>query len=442
MSIFSKIFGQKREIHSSPPVEFGRFSDGYKPDEKYDAWDLAIDAFEKNEYKSSLLAFLEYLKSPMVENVMHEEVNGQIHFKLLQGSKEIKGFMDQYTIRAEGKIANAHKVNIGFLRRLLEGNFNLKYGRYCLDEEQNITIIFDSIVHDASPYKLYYGLKEIALAADKQDDLLLDEFAADLLPVNYEHTRSISDREKEVKYAYLNKSINNVLNYLQHGRLNPSQYPGGITYLLLNTIYRLDFLIRPEGYLMEAFERMHRSYFTANDMSTKQKNHVLAKELREILERPKDKVISEMYYTTSTFGMITPTNHQKLVDAINSELENLTWYKENKYDEVALAIPGYIVGLSLFNYSLPEPDKELLQLYYEITEPEFFGELGFVSRFQHNHIFNKKAIRYEISEVESRWRSIYPKLKMDLNILNFADKISFTESYLRMLAVCNMSRTS
>ena len=51
-----------------------------------------------------------------------------------------------------------------------------------------------------------------------------------------------------------------MLHEVDDGKLNPIQYPGGITYLLLDAIYKLDFLVRPEGQTMETIERIIAAY--------------------------------------------------------------------------------------------------------------------------------------------------------------------------------------
>ena len=84
-----------------------------------------------------------------------------------------KANIEKVTI--EAKIAKTDTLNIGFMRRLLERNFQLRYSRFALDEENNITIRFDTSVLDGSPYKLYYALKELTTNADKLDDLLIDD---------------------------------------------------------------------------------------------------------------------------------------------------------------------------------------------------------------------------------------------------------------------------
>lgn len=58
----------------------------------------------------------------------------------------------------------------------MEQNFDLKYGCFVFDDDQNIIMVFDIYILDGLFYKLYYVLKEVVIRVDKYDDLLLDEF--------------------------------------------------------------------------------------------------------------------------------------------------------------------------------------------------------------------------------------------------------------------------
>ncbi len=434
MSIFSKIFGARSAHQDNPDIHFGRYSDAYKPAHKYDAWDRSVAHYEAREYHSAWKAFFEYLSDDDQENVTTFLSDKQLEFELLQGSKKIIGSANDQMIRASAKIVKAQAKDIGLLRQLIADNYNLKFGRYSLDDEGDISIVFDSLTVDASPYKLYYGLKEIALAADKQDDLLLEEFEQ-LSPVNDGHIDQIPVAERKLKAAFISHTIHEVLKEVHEGRLDANQYPGGITYLLLDTIYKLDFLTRPEGYTMEAFERMHRSYFAADGFSQNQKNHFLIRELQKVCQRPLEKLEGELYRTTATFGIISATQHQKFREIVEGELHNMDWYEENHYEEVALAIPGYIVGHALFYYSLPEADRELFLLYYQIMEPSFFSNLGFQNSFvSADGSLNKGRIRAKISQIIAKYRDVHPYLMANLKALSFADRLSFAKSYLRMIA--------
>ena len=107
--------------------------------------------------------------------------------------------------------------------------------------------------------------------------------------------------------------------------------------------------------MMETLERIHRLYFAKTDKNIAQKNRVLRKEFQKILDRSKEEAFKEMYRVNCTFGITVPVNHDRVKSFINGELHNMDWYQEHGYDDIALAIPGYIVGYCLFYYSVPKP---------------------------------------------------------------------------------------
>ena len=152
---FFDYFFSKKNTDSGPKIQFGRFSDAYKDELKYDAWDAALEQYENEEYLESYKSFFTYLSDESANNVVFEERGNQLHFEFYQGSKKIVGTADHTRITAEAKIAKAEKLHIGFLRRLLEENYQLRYSRYALDKDNNITAIFTSHIIDGSPYKFY-----------------------------------------------------------------------------------------------------------------------------------------------------------------------------------------------------------------------------------------------------------------------------------------------
>ena len=242
-----------------------------------------------------------------------------------KGRKKITGFANQKNLRAEAKIAKAESLNVGFMRRLIEQNFELMYSRFALDPNGNLTIVFDTYTLDGSPYKLYYALREVAIKADKQDDLLLDEFKM-LQPVDTSHLIDLPVEEKEAKYNYIQSQINGVLDEIEHGKLDKNKYSKGINTLIIDLVYRLDYLIKPEGHMMEALERIHRLNLTNDGKSTILKNQLLIKELQKLVNRPKDEFFKEMYSVTSTFGITSPVSHDRVVGFIDGELHNMDWY--------------------------------------------------------------------------------------------------------------------
>ncbi len=190
-------------------------------------------------------------------------------------------------MKAESKIARTDDLNVGFLRRLMEANFNLKFSRFALDDENSLTILFDTHTTDGSPLKLLYALRELAIHADKQDDLLLDEFKV-LRPAQERTFGDIPEAEKEVKYNYLCREIERAFAEIDKGKPDRNQYPGTYAYLYLALAFKLDYLIRPEGFMMDALDRIHGIYFAKNDRSPQVKVTNIKKELQKLLERPKE----------------------------------------------------------------------------------------------------------------------------------------------------------
>lgn len=439
MGLFDRIFGNNTSEEDQPDIRFGRYSDSYKTAAQYDAWDSALLKFDNKEYIEAYKDFFFYLTDTKEKNVKCWEEQGVLRFEIYQGSKKITGLVDQIKIRVEAKIVRANTLHLGFLNRLISQNFNLEYSRFALDDDNCISIVFDSFLLDGSPYKFYYALKELATNADKQDDLLLDEFEG-LAAIETSHLEELPEKEKETKYYFIQSKVRETLDIVENGSLDASQYPGGITYLLLDLIYRLDFLIKPEGFMMEALERINRLYFSNEHKTTVEKNAMIVRELKALVNRPKDVFFKEMYRVRTTFGITKPINIQRIRGIIKGELSHLDWYKEHRHDPFALAIPGYIVGNCLFNYAVPKAILDLFIFYFKVMESDYFKRLGFKTSYgdSNGKPLNGRQIKKGIKEIIQNNQNLYVDFQPDTNILNFDSKIDFAKSFLLMIAAMEL----
>ena len=436
MSFLDRLFRSSvNKETTEPTIRFGRYTDSYKEPANYAAWETSLTYFEKNEFEESFISFFKYLRDNRENNVQWKEQDGNITFEILQGSKKITGIANLRQLRAEAKIVHASELNVGFLRRLVEANYALDYSRYALDDENNLVIKFDSSTVDGSPYKLYYALKEVALHADKQDDLLLDEFPGVLTSLETGSKSDLSPELKKLKFDFIFAELAGVFTEIDLGTLNVEKHPGGIAYLLLDAAYKLDYLTKPEGFMMDAFEKTHQAYFGNERLTMLQKVGLMRKSLETIYQRDPTLAYGEFYDTVSTFGVVTSKGHDVLHNLIENELHQMNWYDEHQFTSVALAIPGYIVGYSLFNYALPKPDKALLDLYFHIMEPAYFKSLGFNELYydQRSRAFIQKTIKNKIKEIADENKKRYPKLEPQVDSLQFETKTAFAKSYLLMI---------
>ncbi len=432
MGFFDDLFNRSSEKAES--IKLGRFSDAYKPTTHQKLWEESLLAFEAEKYTESIVFLMEFLKNPGHKNLEWSQDEEAVNFELFQGSKVLTGRMDKQQFRSEVKIAKTTALNIGLSRKLLERNYLLKYSRFGLDDEGHILLVFNSYTVDASPNKIYQGLKEMATQADKLDDLILDEFQ-DLTAINIDHILPRQEERKEREYQYLISELKKCFHEIEHGKLNIDQFPGGLSFLLLALNYKLDYLLTPEGFLMDNLEHNHKSYFGNMDREVGYRNNVFLRSFRKILERDKEDIKGEFYDVVSTFGLPAPSPHATLVQLIHNELPNMQWYKDNNHTAIALAIPYYIVGYCLFSYALPKPDMELLDLFYRILEEDYFKDSAYSSGGK----LVARSIKKEVERIEDTYQKIFPSLRIDAASLDFKTTVGFAESYLLMMKNMNLN---
>ena len=441
MGLLDRLFRKEKKQEGPIDIRFGRYSDAYKETEQYDLWDQSLALFEQQSYLDAYERFLQYLTDPTEENIKYDRSDDLLTFEIIQGSKKLTGHSNNHKIRVETKIAKVNAVSEPLLQYLLKYNYQLRYCRFGLTADSHIAIIFDTTTIDGSPYKLYYALKEAANHADKTDDLLIHDYE------HIEHTdhdlfHHIPDKLKSVKFDYLIQEINHALELINSDKVNKEGFSGGKAYTLLSQAYRLDYLIKPEGYLMDRLEEINSIYFSNEIPEVEDKIKMISSEYQSILSHDRTTLLSEMYWTKSTFGITAPVNHDRIVNFIDGELSNMDWYLENEDTDIAKSIPEYIIGYALFHFAPPQPDLELLQLYWRITEHSYFNRLGFSETYvSPEGKFNRKAIKQAIQEVVGNNIDKYPFLDAEVTKLQYGTRTTFAKSYLRMIQDLDMTST-
>ena len=433
--VFDKLFGWVRKKEEDPPIPFGRYSDNNKSVEKVRRWTDADELFKEKEYMKSIEAFFDYLCDDEQQNVELKMDNGTTHFIIYQGSKIIRGKIDNEKITAEAIIAKMPEPGIPVMRRLLEMNFHLYYSRFAL-KDNRIIMLFDSEIIAATPNKLYYGLKELATKADKQDDLLINEFKF-LVPSDTEHIIPLPEEEKEIKFRFLQKWINETLDYIS--TLDPEKFSGGISYMLLTLVFRIDYLISPEGKILSELEKIASSYYSKDDKSSPERNPVMIEGFKKILMKPKEEICGQFFRSKYTFAIVVPHNVKAVSEAIQTALQNMTWYRDNNYPDIANKVMEYGFAFSQYSYSLPKPLSDLFRLFMQINYGEYFKAIGFSTVYyeeERNH-FNEDAIDDKIDSIIYYWKPKYPSLAFKTKKLKFDTLVNFNQSFLQEVSELN-----
>ena len=433
--MFDKLFGRGKKKPGNPDISFGRYSDNNKSIEKVRRWTDADNLFKQQSYYDSIDAFFDYLADDKQGNVILKRTNDTGTFQIFQGSKIVRGEFDRESLKAEITLAKMPQASVPVMRRLLEMNFTLYYSRYALDNDR-LCMRFDSDIKAANPNKLYYGLKELAIKADKLDDLLVQEFAA-LQTVDTEHIIEIPQTEKDVKYDFMMRWIRETLDYI--ASLDADKFSGGIAYLLLSLAFRIDYLICPDGKLLNELEKVVEIYYRKDEKQTMERNQGMIEGYKKLLNKTKEDVSPFLFRSKHTFSIVVPQHHQTIADAINSAAQNVIWYRDNSYPIVANNVMEYALSFSQYSYSLPKPLSDLVLLFMQINYREYFEVLGFTVPYYDAaaNRFDPEAIRQRIEEILEAWKPKYPKLVFRMETLQFNNLVAFNSSYTTEITFLN-----
>lgn len=433
--VFDKLFGWGKKKKDEPAITLGRYSDNNKSLEKVNRWTDADNLFKQLEFHNSIEAFFDYLRDDGQQNVSVTRNGPQGKFELYQGSKVVRGEFNQERLQAEITLAKMPQPSVPVMRRLLEMNFNLYYSRYALDGDR-LCMRFDSDIKTANPNKLYYGLKELATKADKQDDLLVQEFSS-LQMIDTDHVIEIPAAEKEIKYKFFIQFIQETLDYIK--TLDADKFSGGIAYLLLTLAFRIDYMICPEGKLLNELEKIVEVYYRKDDKQTMERNLAMMEGFNKLLQKTREEVFPFLFRSRHTFAIVAPQNHSVVAEAINNATTNMPWYKDNGHPVIANRVLEYGFSFSQYSYSLPKPLSELFRLYMQVNYPDFFAALDFPGPYYtpaNNH-FDVDAIEDRIGEILAAWKAKYPNLVFKTQVLKYDSLVSFNHSFTYELTQMN-----
>lgn len=437
-SFFDKFFNKNQA--SDPVIQFGRYTDHYKPRSKNTHWDEAMRLKEKKDYLGSLKEFLQYLNDDLLDNVTYIEEPQKIRFKIYQGSKCVEGFANQDSFFAEVKLAKFNKKDLGAFRQLLEENYMLQYCSFALDSDDNLTLTMHSEYEDASPYKLYYGLKEMATRADKKDDILIEKFDS-LEAINDGLIIELPPQEKKTKYNFLLHTVTHTLDQVNADYDRLKSHSSLITYRLLNMAYSLDYLIKPEGVTMELIEKINDLCTNQKILNSDQKNRELIKLSRKLIERTRSEFDNEIYETKATFGTKSAGNHIRLKEMVDTDMQHYTWYLQNGFEEQAKYIPQYIASYLLYSYAMPQPDKKYLHLIMRLSYNDYFTALGYSSLLKNKGV-NKSKVSEILESILAEEKETYNGLESIGYKLDYETPQLFIEGLLRQLGQTDIKKKS
>ncbi len=417
-----------------PDLKFGRYNDYAKSSVQRAHLRSAELSFANGDFLSSVEQFLLYLNDPNLQNVKFNRTIDKLEFRLMQGSNLVRGSATKEGLEAEAEIAIFDEAHVVVMRKLLELNYGLKYARYAF-KEKAIVLRMHCPALDCNPDKIYHALKEIATRGDKLDDLLLDEFGS-LKKSSDASVDEIPLSEKELKFHFFKHWIRDTISTLPTN--DRKKYANLISYSLLNLAYKIDYLITPEGRLMDRLEKVHHVYYGTDTSSVEEKNERVIKEFESILTMTRDDFFKEIYRVKASFGMGSRVDTNTVSEQIKKELSNLRIELFEYPYTLRKDKLEYIAQYGMFYYRLNDPCSEFFHLAIELCNQDYFTAIGHdVLIDPENGRLNQAVIRDRIRAIEIKSKPSYPMLELQSRKLDFDELLSFLEGYYYQIASIN-----
>ncbi|MEZ4937592.1 MAG: hypothetical protein R2799_08355 [Crocinitomicaceae bacterium] len=458
MSIFKKFFGSNAEEDASgtqaPPkteststttsssglhrskFPFGRYTDRNKTNEQIAFWGEAVKAFDEKRYFDSFEILMKYIGDPEIGNLSYTRNGDQIQFEFIQGSNIIKGSAEGDKFVAISEIVLMETPNVPVMRKLMSQNYSLKYSKFAL-KNNVVCMKLSSKIEDASPNKLYYGLREMARKADREDDLLISEFG-NVKEVGVDKTIPYSEEKMAVLLKYLDIWISETLEEV--GKHDRDNFCGAIAFLLLRLSYRIDYLLKPQGQLMDRLEKIQHMFFAQNNETTQQRNDKIIAEFNDILNWDESKKREGLYETISTFALINPSDHKPVMDMMFDEMKKADWYINNNYPVFIKSIFEYSVAYAFFNYGMHYPTMHIWDMLMEIFNPDFYKEMGIDNQFINGEQLNQSNINKRLTFIIKEAKKEFPNIDLRVENINYGDLTQFYTSLMKEADYLNYSK--
>ena len=409
---------------------FGRGINAKLRDDEEELFNKSYEAFENKDIIKAYEYFFTSLEN-LNNNVPNHNVSTSregktLNFEIFQGSAKITGTITQESLYAEAIITKNASANVALKRHILDRNYQLTYAYYFTDGEFiKLKLFHDNIT--MNPQKIFFPLREIALNADFDKEYLKSEFEGVELE-EISHLKKIDESELKTKYEFMQKSITEVEERIE--TLPSNDNAGMQAFLLLNTLYMLDYLLVPKYNIYQKSSKKIQEYFGEENSTMESKNNELKIYLDKLKEMGYEEFSSNFYNAKYTFNPTDKTAKEDMDNFINESLLKIRWYKNNRYKQIIPTIYKYISFYILYNYGLNPAVKELLHTLVEIQNPVFFKALGYTELYnEEDESFAKKTIITKIEDIIEPHQNRFKLLEPFGEELNFSSLNEFSNSF-------------
>jgi hypothetical protein len=422
-SFFNNIFTKKRTDFSK--IQFGKYNDNFKTYEQIEQFKLSIKEFENKNYLKSAEYFLFFVRDEEIKNLNFDVKTNKITFTFFQGSKHFDGQINENNVFITCEIIKIKKDNTKLYDFILRKNYEMKFSKFVLDNDI-LSLQLNLFIKYYNPIFLYNAFREVAVVADEIDDILENDFI-DIEPINVSHINELSENEFNIKLNYFKNSYSNLKSELEKN--DEINFSGARTFLIMSFVYKIHYLLSPEGSLLKVLNKIHTE-FNKNDSNSKELNNKLLTLLFQLDNFTENDFKKSFIRIISTFPVVPPIKPLVIKDFIKSEIDKIHWYQDNQKKEIANSILEFIVGYCCYSFGFEPLVQELFEFFWQIIECKYFADLGIKTNYEDKKGLNFMTISQKINLLNSIYQKSYPKFYFNIKHLNLDSKYLFANTFL------------
>ncbi len=430
MSFITRFFSAllSRKEKSDLNIDLGKYTEQAINLTRTEKWENAEKLYLQKKYLEAYKNLLEYLLVPDLNNINYQVDNHLIRFELFQGSKKIIGKITEEEIEVYSDVVRySGGLPTELMELLLQDNFQYNYSKFILTPE-TIRLGFNAPVSVVPPQILYQALKELSITADNYDDILIEKYK-NFTPINTQHIIQLPEHQIETKIKYLRqwtKERLSLVEKLSRDKRQKEINKGTISYLLLSLIYKIYYLLAPEGVLLDYLRKLD-SFFWNNTLDIVSKNDYLFTSLSDLAEWSDSEIAKSLYRVISTFSVVSAVDNAKIIDFISTELEGAKQYIIEGFPNLFNVVIEYIIGYLNFHIALKPLLKELLDVLWRIYNDNFFLDMGYSVKYVSRGKLNSFVIEYRINKIIEKHKL---RGRFKISRIDFSSITSFSNTYL------------
>ena len=416
-------------MKSVSQIKFGRYLTPKETPALFDIRTEAEDLYDEGKFFEAYAVLFNYYQELGGQAVTLDidDDTDSLNFKILQGSKTVKGSITEAEVSAETEIAKFSESGVALMRFLLAQNSELVYSKFSINGN-SIFLGQKCPVKDLSPAAFSEMLSEIAIFSDAIDEMLEAEFPF-IIPVDYENTIPLSKEETEAKIEFLRFWLEQAFELL-----SKTEDEGLKTYIILSTVFKILYLISPEGLLLNRFRNVLGIYREADDESADyaELNYKMTEGLKKIYETSDAEIEKSMFKTVTFFPEGEYTDFADMAQSIGGMLQIPVKCSDERKDYLILVTCEYIACYHLCKHGMPKAAEELLIIFLKVSNPDFFQAVGYgeVLFDEEKQVFFKGRICAEIEEINKKYSLEYPAFCFEAANLDFNSQENFAYSFL------------